>query len=77
MESNHGQKTVANLPMCISNTNYRSSTMNNLLNKLYLKVDVAMRYAKENPADILLGFIALALFDIEQDVDELEELLGE
>ena len=51
--------------------------MNKLLNDLYLKVDQAVTYAKENPADILLGFIALALFDIEQDVDELEDLLGE
>ena len=51
--------------------------MNNLLNNLYLKIDEAIQYAKENPADILLGFIALALFDIEQDVDELEDILGE
>jgi hypothetical protein len=37
----------------------------------------ALQYAKENPSDVLLGFIALALFDIEQDVDELEDILGD
>lgn len=37
----------------------------------------ALQYAKENPSDVLLGFIALALFDIEQDVDELEDVLGD
>lgn len=37
----------------------------------------AVEYAKQNPSDVLLGFIALALFDIEQDVDELEDILGE
>lgn len=33
----------------------------------------ALKYAKENPNEVLLGFIALCLFDIEQDVDELVE----
>ena len=32
----------------------------------------ALKYAKENPNEVLLGFIALCLFDIEQDLDELE-----
>jgi len=35
----------------------------------------AVEYAKENPSEVLLGFIALCLVDIEQDVDELESFL--
>lgn len=35
----------------------------------------AIEYAKQHPDEVLLGFIALCLFDIEQDVDELETLL--
>ena len=35
----------------------------------------ALQYAKNNPNEVLLGFIALCLFDIEQDVDELETIL--
>jgi len=49
--------------------------MNTTLTKLYVHIDNAVEYAKQNPSEVLLAVIALCLFDIEQDVDELETLL--
>ncbi len=37
-------------------------------------ISKCIKYAKDNPSDVMLGMMTLILMDIETDVDDLEEL---